>query len=166
MKEKFVKNRFIGIVTFVTCIIVLFMAALVVTSCDHQSERKQQIRTERRNDSVYIARTIDEALNPTFDNVQEICKYKERCAEESCTDSIFINMPYETFINVATVVYNRDGSLTKNAVITEYLHGKTIYDNLQRKQLREDDIYEKHTVDTIIDGKYFQLVKEGVTNAK
>lgn len=154
MKEKFVKNRFIGIVTFVTCIIVLFMAALVVTSCN------------RRNDSVYIARTIDEALNPTFDNVQEICKYKERYAEESCTDSIFIHMPHETFINVATVVYNRDGSLTKNAVIAEYLHGKTIYDNLQRKQLLEDYTYEKHTVDTIIDGKHFQLVKEGVTNAK
>lgn len=166
MKEKFVKNRFIGIVTFVTCIIILFMTALVVTSCDHRSERKQQIRKERRNDSVYIARTIDEALNPTFDNVQEICKYKERSAEEYCTDSIFINMPYETFINVATVVYNRDGSLTKNAVIKEYLHGKTIYDNLQRKQLREDYAYEKHTVDTIIDGKHFQLIKEGVTNAK
>lgn len=166
MKEKFVKNRFIGIVTFVTCIIILFMATLVVTSCDHRSERKQQIRTERRKDSVYIARTIDKALNPTFDNVQEICKYKERSAEESCTDSIFIHMPYETFINVATVVYNRDGSLTKNAVITEYLHGKTIYDNLQRKQLREDYAYEKHTVDTIIDGKHFQLIKEGVTNAK
>lgn len=154
MKEKFVKNRFIGIVTLVTCIIILFMTALAVTSCDH------------RNDSVYIARTIDEALNPTFDNVQEICKYKERSAEESCTDSIFIHMPNETFINVATVVYNRDGSLTKNAVITEYLHGKTIYDNLQRKQLCEDDIYEKHTVDTIIDGKHFQLIKEGVTNVK
>lgn len=166
MKEKFVKNRFIGIVTLVTCIVLLFMMALVVTSCDHRSGRKQQIRTERRNDSVYIARTIDETLNPTFDNVQEICKYKERSTEESCTDSIFIHMPNETFINVATVVYNRDGSLTKNAVITEYLHGKTIYDNLQRKQLCEDDIYEKHTVDTIIDGKHFQLIKEGVTNVK
>lgn len=162
----FVKNRFIGIVTLVTCIILLFMTALVVTSCDHRSERKQQIRTERCNDSVYIARTIDEALNPTFDNVREICKYKERSVEESTTDSIFVHMPDEVFINVSTVVYNRDGSLTKNAVVTEYLHGKAIYDNLQRKQPHEDDIYEKHTVDTIIDGKHFQLVKEGVTNAK
>lgn len=166
MKEKFVKNRFIGIVTLVTCIVLLFMMALVITSCDRRYEREQQICTECYNDSVYIAQTIDKALNPTFDNVQEIYKYKERSAEESCIDSIFIHMPNETFINVATVVYNRDGSLTKNAVITEYLHGKTIYDNLQRKQLYEDDIYEKHTVDTIIDGKHFQLIKEGVTNVK
>lgn len=162
----FVKNRFIGIVTLVTCIILLFMTALMVTSCHRRIDPDENSRFAQNNDSVYIARTIDEALNPTFDNVQEICKYKERSAEESCTDSIFINMPNETFVNVATVVYNREGSLTKNAVVTEYLHGKAIYDNLQRKQLCEDDIYEKHTVDTIIDGKHFQLVKEGVTNAK
>ncbi len=166
MKKDEMLRRFMGVVTSVLIAVLVFTLAFVVSSCNPRSEKKQELCAKHQNDSLYVVKTIDEVLNPTFKTVSEVCQYKERSAEEFYTDSLFIHMPNEVFINVATVVYNRDGILTKDAVIDEYIHGKSIYDNLRDKQLPKDTAYKRQTVDTIINGKHFQLVEKGETNVE
>lgn len=166
MKKDEMLKRFIDIVMCVLIVILMLTLAFIASSCDQGLEKKQEPYAKHQNDSLYVVKTIDEVLNPKFKTVNEVCQYKKRSAEEFYTDSLFIHMPNKVFINVATVVYNRDGILTKDAVINEYIHGKSIYDNLIDKQSQKDTTYKKQTIDTIIDGKHFQLIEKGETNVE
>lgn len=166
MKKDEMLKRFVDIIMATLIMVLMFTLAFIASSCDSRSKRKQEVYTKHQNDSLYVVKIIDKVLNPTFKTVSEVCQYKERSAKEFYTDSLFIHMPNEVFINVATVVYNRDGILTKDAVINEYIHGKSIYDNLKDKQLPKDTTYKRQTVDTIINGKHFQLIEKGETNVE
>ena len=85
-------------------------------------------------------------------------------------DSIFASLPEETFINVATVVHNRDNVLTKSAIVKEYLHGEDVYNNLPVTKPIEVSSMCTESVDTvkdtIINGKHFKLIKEGHTHVR
>lgn len=148
---------------FIVVIVATVMGLMSLTSC-HRTYTTDDISIGAE-DSAYVKKALDVLSNPTFTSIEDIYKYRQRIQQDRFNDSIFSTLPEETFNNVATVVYNRDGVLSKNAIVKEYLHGADIYRNLEtninkhRESLKSDT-----TRDTIIDGKHFKLVKEEITN--
>lgn len=164
--ENFLKKKlkcYVRFVLFVIVMIATVIGAMSLTSC-HRTYTADDVSIDAE-DSAYVKKALDVLSNPTFTSIEDIYKYRKRVQQDRFNDSIFSVLPEETFNNVATVVYNRDGVLSKDAIVKEYLHGADIYKNLEtnnpRELLRSDTIR-----DTIINGKHYKLIKEEITNAE
>ena len=66
MKKDEMLRRFMGVVPSVLIAVLVFTLAFVVSSCDPRSGKKQELCAKHQNDSLYVVKTIDEVLNPTF----------------------------------------------------------------------------------------------------
>ena len=151
----------------VAILVVGTIVTMNQTSCN-EFESHKKVKTE--NDSVMIVKALDKLSNPEFETVEDISKYRQRMVNDRFDDSIFASLPEETFINVATVVHNRDNVLTKSAIVKEYLHGEDVYNNLPVTKPIEVSSMCTESVDTvkdtIINGKHFKLIKEGHTHVR
>lgn len=160
-------KRFLKFFMWVAILVIGTVVTLHLTSCN-ESRSHKEIKAE--NDSVMIVKALDKLSNPEFETVEDISKYRQRMVNDRFDDSIFASLPEETFINVATVVHNRDNVLTKSAIVKEYLHGEDVYNNLPITKPIEVSSMCTETVDTvkdtIIDGKHFKLIKEGHTHVR
>lgn len=135
------------IVTFVAIVI-----AMHLTSC---TSRPTNVRLAK--DSTAVANQIDSYMNPTFDNVSEVLKYKEDLSSNFYEDSVFRSMSPTLIYNISTVVVNRDGYATIRSIVSEYDKGRDVYDHLPK--VIPDSIEHKIPPleitrrDTVIDGK-------------
>lgn len=159
-----------GLLKFCVWVAILVIGTIVtlhLTSCNEFGSHKK-VKTE--NDSVMIVKALDKLSNPEFETVEDISKYRQRMVNDRFDDSIFASLPEETFINVATVVHNRDNVLTKSAIVKEYLHGEDVYNNLPVTKPIEVSSMCTESIDTvkdtIINGKHFKLIKEGHTHVR
>lgn len=160
-------KRFLKFFMWVAILVVGTIVTLHLTSCNESGSHKK-VKTE--NDLVMIVKALDKLSNPEFETVEDISKYRQRMVNDRFDDSIFASLPEETFINVATVVHNRDNVLTKSAIVKEYLHREDVYNNLPVTKPIEVSSMCTESVDTvkdtIINGKHFKLIKEGHTHVR
>lgn len=148
---------------FIIVIVAAVMGVMSLTSC-HRTQTADDIKIGA-GDSAYVKKALDVLSNPTFTSIEDLYKYRQRVQQERFNDSVFSTLPEETFDNVATVVYNRDGVLSKEAIVKEYLHGADIYKNLEVNLNKPRECIKSDTInDTIINGKHFKLVKEEITH--
>ena len=96
--------------------LVLLLAAILtviacVTSCD---KAKELVNTEEKT-----VETIEEYLNPTFDDVNVLLTYRDVLSKEHQMDSIFLSLPEPVLKNVVTVLLNKYGETTREDVVNE-----------------------------------------------
>lgn len=132
--------------------LVIVLAAILtviacVTSCD---KAKELVNTEEKT-----VETIEEYLNPTFDDVNVLLTYRDVLSKEHQMDSIFLSLPEPVLKNVTTVLLNKYGETNQEDVVNEYVKNKEIYDNLRTPPLPSTNETNDST-DKIING----LVRE------
>ena len=112
---------------FVIVLAAILTVIACVTSCD---KAKELVNTEEKT-----VETIEEYLNPTFDDVNVLLTYRDVLSKEHQMDSIFLSLPEPVLKNVVTVLLNKYGETTREDVVNEYVKNKEIYDNLRTPPL-------------------------------
>ena len=112
---------------FVIVLAAILTVIACVTSCD---KAKELVNTEEKT-----VETIEEYLNPTFDDVNVLLTYRDVLSKEHQMDSVFLTLPEPVLKNVVTVLLNKYGETTREDVVNEYVKNKEIYDNLRTPPL-------------------------------
>lgn len=149
------KNPFVKFAVWMVCIIALICMCFHLTSCD---DRHHKSVNDVVKDSTWVAEQFQNALNPKFKTLDGIMKYREKLSTECYDDSVFTTIPQPTLINVATVILNRDGIVSKEAIVDEYTKSQNVYDNLPKTPIDQyakvrADSTEYSFKDTTINGK-------------
>ena len=111
--------------------VIVLAAILTVIACIASCDKaKELVNTEEKT-----VETIEEYLNPTFDDVNVLLTYRDVLSKEHQMDSIFLSLPEPVLKNVVTVLLNKYGETTREDVVNEYVKNKEIYDNLRTPPL-------------------------------
>ena len=110
---------------------VLVCCAIVFccTSCDKISAIKGDPVTQEYVDSV-VMNNVQNIVNPMFSSVEEVLAFKAKELKAKEVDDIFNQLPDNIIQNVATVCINREGHVSKRAIVFEYQANSKVYDNL------------------------------------
>lgn len=115
---KKLKNLF----TFVLLALICMMSA-TMTSCSNKESNYETVL-----DSLNVQRTCKSIMNGTSTNANEFTKL----AIEECTRSQFIeitsNLECDVITTIAECVIKKDGVVTYDTFIREYISNQNIYD--------------------------------------
>lgn len=115
---KKLKNLF----TFVLLALICMMSA-TMTSCNNRGSKYQQAL-----DSLSVQRICESIMNGTSTNANEFTKL----AIEECTYSQFIeiisNLECDVITTIAECVIKKDGVVTYDTFVREYISNQNIYD--------------------------------------
>lgn len=126
--------------------------------------------------NVQVQEAIEQVTDPVMLSVEEILQVQHDAIEYEKYDSLFKAMPQDVLINIAQVVIGKQHRATRKDIAEEfYKHYKPVYQYIKpqeqstlsstNNQVKNDSLKERplNKSDTIINGKVFQLVKEGRT---
>lgn len=82
-------------------------------------------------DSAVSVAKAEAAMDVSFTSPGELVIFRDVMAENQEIDKLFLEMPEDVLVQVASVLLKRDGHVTKKSVISEYKAGRNIYDNLK-----------------------------------
>lgn len=115
---KKLKNLF----TFVLLALICMMSA-TMTSCNNRGSKYETVL-----DSLNVQRTCKSIMNGTSTNANEFTKL----AIEECTRSQFVeitsNLECDVITTIAECVIKKDGVVTYDTFIREYISNQNIYD--------------------------------------
>ena len=140
------------------CLIMLFVAAFTVSSCD-----KLGICTTSdvlQKDSTFIAKKFKELQNPEFKTVDELVYYQNDLKELYTNDSIFRTIPEASLREISGVVLKREGRLDKSLVVAEFKDNyDKVYKYLPEKKETHVDTIKPEYRDTVVNGKLYKIAK-------
>lgn len=154
-------------------------ALALLTSCDRLQHRPDNY--DVANDSIKIAKAVQNAVDPQFISVADIVGYRENHQFQLEIDSVFFSLPSSTVQNVASVLFksNRD-AITKKDIVEEFKRCRNVYEKLPANDISKSDSFAKmqsvdrtgtdlgsrpskvtrKTQDTIINGKPMKVIIE------
>lgn len=159
-------------------LLLLFCMTIVVgssiVSCNSEKIRNPFDATEQRQqDSTLIVRILKERTNPRFTDAGMFVTFRQTLLDTDRQDSVFKSVPTQMLRDIASLCVQKYGYIDKKLFLEEYdtfmnKDNKPIesYTALKPDANKADTTkpVEKHvTTDTIINGKHWQLVKEGET---
>lgn len=176
-----------------TSLIAILMLSLTTTfsSCNGKTPwDKHENNRDELCDSALVAEYINRIVDPTFISSAEVIDFVTKVRENAEIDSVFIRIPSDVLVNVATVCIKNNGVTTKREIINELRKNKNIYMNLPAPPLpqqqtsqasstssdinttsndsnsgrptirNDDDLILYNTYDTIINSKKHKVVKK------
>lgn len=73
---------------------------------------------------------VDAYKNPLMVSIKEVVDLQEQIASDNFVDSVFVSLPEDVLVNVASVALKTKESVTKQDIVEEFLSGKRIYTSL------------------------------------
>jgi len=155
-------------------------ALMLLVSCDRLQHRPDNY--DVANDSIKIAKAVQNAVDPHFISVADIVGYRENHQFQLEIDSVFFSLPSSTVQNVASVLFksNKD-AITKKDIVEEFKRCRSVYEKLPTTpDISKPDSFAKmqsvdrtgtdlgsraskvtrKTQDTIINGKPMKVIIE------
>ena len=116
------------------------------------------------DDSLQIAKIVNNVSNPVFTSLEDVMIYQKKIKEQHLSDSIINHVDPDILSFIADVCINRDGYTTPKKILEEYkAYYKDVYQNVKLTDItesKENTQKDKHSEDTVIKGKRWQLIKE------
>lgn len=151
---------------FSACLIAL-LTSMIFTSCNVKQDFEKEIHEK---DSLLVVKLITNAINPTFNSIEEIDTYKRNVIENKREDSVFLSIPESVIPNVVSVLKKNGDKVTKKSLVDEFSSNKRIYLNLPEDRHGEHvpipDVPNVKVVDTVINGKEMQIMESATNNSK
>lgn len=145
------KNLTKELIVIVVIAVALIGLILAVTNNKETFGFNKEHSTEQVLDSTKVVDIIEahEAINWT--DVSEVQFYLSEQAEIQKIDSMFYSIPYESIINVSTVLLKRYEHIDKRMIVDEYYNNINIYSLLPKHDIQQLQAIrvEKKDSDTI-----------------
>lgn len=153
-------KKFIKFGVLMLALIMTFLFSLGLSSCKHSTNNTDFVD----NDSLQIAEIVNNVSNPVFTSLEDVMIYQKKIKEQHLSDSIINHVNPDILSFIADVCINRDGYTTPKKILEEYkAYYKDVYQNVKLTDITESKETiqkDKHSEDTVIKGKRWQLIKE------
>ena len=81
-------------------------------------------------DSSVVTAQVSDNNTQVLASLTDVFQLRQTMMDNSRIDSTFLAMSDSSLSNVVAVLLKRAGSTTKDAIVNEYLAGRSVYDNL------------------------------------
>lgn len=153
-------KKFIKFGVLMLALIMTFLFSLGLSSCKNSTNNTDFVD----NDSLQIAKIVNNVSNPVFTSLEDVMIYQKKIKEQHLSDSIINHVDPDILSFIADVCINRDGYATPKKILEEYkAYYKDVYQNVKLTDITESKETiqkDKHSEDTVIKGKRWQLIKE------
>jgi hypothetical protein len=124
MKEK------IGFL-IVSVLMSAFITVGVVAFC-HQNNwlPSPEMNNFDEGDSVKVAQVYEQLKSPVMYTIKDVQDLQDQMVHESTVDNLFMSITPDIMRNVANVLLNTEGCVTKESIVKEYRANDGIYNNL------------------------------------
>ena len=163
-------NKFLAFI--LSCIGVVVLSA--VTSLGvHNYLSQNEDSIEKATVNVELSELAEQVTNPKWSTVEEVLQFRQQMQETAAYDSLFLSIPTSVLGNIAQVVIGRSPGATKRDIVEEYERNyDSVYKYIKVTSSQPSgpshsdtlSVPKQKQVDTIINGKRFQLVREGGGN--
>lgn len=120
---------------------------VMFTSCRDTVRSWLQVDKTLTNDTAFIVSQVESIVNPSFSSADEFITHMGIEAENKSLNEAIESMPHSVLRNVATVVLQNNGCITKQLVLNEYNAHKNVYDNLPQEQLSAPNDQKQDSID-------------------
>ena len=107
-------------------IILATVATTALISCDKTGPRFLHPAPDKQ--AVQLA--LDSIVNPVFTSYSDVIECQKTLKSNAFVDSVFLSMPPDIIKNVYSVVSKKINYVQKSDLVGEWLHNRSIYDNL------------------------------------
>ena len=115
-------------------ILAMLGGVMLLAACDHLRGINHGDNYDVANDSVRIAELFENLSTPQFATVNEAVEYRNNVVLQDSIDAIFMALPEDVLINVASVLMKKNfATITKKDIVDEYARCRNVYDNLPTK---------------------------------
>lgn len=146
-------------IKFLTCLLFAVVVGTTMCMCEH---RQREVQSE---DSTCVKKA---SYDKVFLDITDVTGFQKNMKDKLYYDSVFVNLSQNILIDVWSVCEAK-GHCTQKDIVLEYLAHKDIYENIAKpkpEMNNNTDTLVSQNVDTIIDGKLYQLVKFSKTQVQ
>ena len=144
-----------------SALVAVFLIGIIgfgVNSCHEGGIKGYFLQEESSSETAYQA--VEDIVNPSLDCVKDVVDFHSTLTSNMEIDSIFMAMPEETLIDVASVILKKQPTVVKKDIIDEYIRNRAVYDNLPKG--KEPTVPDNPTTESKPIAEV-SLVKEGTT---
>lgn len=111
---------------FLTLLVGLLIGAIYLNWPSEWRLKDEPPQTEE----LTVSQQIQEFLDPSFENSNDVLLFRRALLQDAYIDSVFYAIPNDVLENVAIVAINKQGRVTKEGIVVEYMNNQDVYNNL------------------------------------